>query len=309
MGASFTALSHRQQGLLLTGGGALVMSPDALLIKLAGLPDADILMWRGLLSALGFFLIVLARHGNGTIQAYRRCGWVGIGVALLFSLTTCGFVLGNQYTKGGNVLMILSGAPLIAAGLSWVILKERLPRRTWVAIVLCVIGIVLVALDDSGVGSWQGNAFALLAASTLAINFTLCRTRPGVDMSPMLTFAGLIVAVGAGFVQLASGGVSLPPIERWLVVVGLCLVIVPLGVTLIQRGPLYLPAAEVGLLLLLEVVVGTLWVWGILGERPAPLSFVGGALVIGTLAVKGLYERRLEQRRYPAFDPSSSGTS
>ncbi|GHC34034.1 DMT family transporter [Aidingimonas halophila] len=304
--SGFNTLSHRQQGLLLTGGGALVMSPDALLIKVAGLPDAEILMWRGLLSALGFFLIVVARHRGNTVAAYRRCGWVGIGVALLFSMTTCGFVLGNQYTKGGNVLMILAGAPLIAAGLSWVILKERLPRRTWLAIALCVIGIVLVALDDSGVGSWQGNAFALLAASTLAINFTLCRTRPGIDMSPMLTFAGLIVAIGAGFVEFSSGGLSLPPIDRWLVVVVLCLVIVPLGVTLIQRGPLYLPAAEVGLLLLLEVVVGTLWVWWILGEQPAPLSFVGGALVIGTLLAKGLYERRLERRRYPDFDPSSA---
>ena len=75
------------------------MSPDALLIKLAALPDAEILMWRGFLSGLGFFLIALARHGRGILGVYRRCGGTGIAVALLFSLTTCGFVLGNQYTK------------------------------------------------------------------------------------------------------------------------------------------------------------------------------------------------------------------
>jgi len=287
------SFSHRQQGLLLTGGGALIISPDALLIKLIGLPDGDILMWRGLLTALGFVIIMLARHGAGTVAAYRRCGWTGIGVALLFSFSTFGFVLGNQYTKGGNVLMILAGAPLIAALLSRLFLGERLPRRTWLAIALCLVGTSLIVLDDAGVGSWVGNAFALLAATGLAANFTLCRTRPGVDMSPMLTLSGLIVAMVAGLFNLAGSGLTLPPVASALWLVLLCLFILPLGFTLIQRGPLYLPAAEVGLLMLLEVVVGTLWVWWLLGEQPAPVALVGGSLVLGTLLVKGLYERRL----------------
>ncbi|MCE8023327.1 DMT family transporter [Billgrantia aerodenitrificans] len=291
-----TTLSHRQRGLLLTAGGALIMAPDALLIKVANLPDAEILMWRGFLSALGFFLIALMRHGCSIWGVYRRCGWTGIAVALLFSLTTCGFVLGNQYTKAGNVLMILAGAPLIAAALSWVILKERLPRRTWVAIWLCLAGIAMIALDDAGTGSWVGNAFALMAATTLAINFTLCRTRPGVDMSPMLVFNGLIVGSVAGLFWLAGGEPALPPTDQLAVVVLLCLLIVPCGVTLLQRGPLYLPAAEVGLLLLLEVVVGTLLAWWIIAEQPAPMALVGGVMVLGTLTVKGLYERHLELR-------------
>ncbi|UYG02722.1 DMT family transporter [Halomonas sp. LR3S48] len=290
------SLSHRQQGLLLTGGGALIISPDALLIKLIGLPDSEILLWRGLLTALGFVVIMLARHGAGTLAAYRRCGWTGIGVALLFSGSTFGFVLGNQYTKGGNVLMILAGAPLIAALLSRLFLGERLPRRTWLAIWLCLLGTSLIVLDDAGAGSWIGNGFALLAATALAANFTLCRTRPGVDMSPMLTLSGLIVAATAALFGLAGGGIALPPADSLLLLVLLCLVLLPLGFTLIQRGPLYLPAAEVGLLMLLEVVVGTLWVWWILGERPAPVALVGGALVLGTLLAKGLYERRIERR-------------
>ncbi|MCE8019378.1 DMT family transporter [Halomonas sp. MCCC 1A11036] len=299
-----STLSHRQQGLLLTGGGALIMAPDALLIKVADLPDAEILMWRGFLSALGFLLIALVRYGRGTWAAYRRCGWTGIAVALLFSLTTCGFVLGNQYTKAGNVLMILAGAPLIAAALSWAILKERLPRRTWLAIWLCMAGIAMIALGDAGAGSWVGNAFALMAATTLAINFTLCRTRPGIDMSPMLVFNGLIVGSVAGLLWFTGNEPALPTTNQLAVVVLLCLVIVPCGVTLLQRGPLYLPAAEVGLLLLLEVVVGTLLAWWILAEQPAPMAMIGGVLVLGTLFAKGFYERRLELRLRAGVDPA-----
>ena len=281
----------------MTGGGVLLISPDALLIKLIGLPDAEILVWRGLLTALGFLAIVLARHGRGAAAAYRRCGWTGIGVALLFSLSTFGFVLGNQYTRAGNVLMILAGAPLIAALLSRVFLHERLPRRTWLAILACLAGIALIALDDAGVGSWRGNAFALLAATAMAANFTLCRTRQDVDMSPMLTLAGVIVAAVAGLYGLMGAGIALPlgTTLAWLLV--LCLGLLPLGFTLLQRGPLYLPAAEVGLLMLLEVVVGTLWVWWLLGERPSPAAFAGGALVLGSLLLKGLVDRRVERRQ------------
>jgi drug/metabolite transporter (DMT)-like permease len=304
-----SALSHRQQGLLFTGGGALIMAPDALLIKVVNLPDAEILMWRGFLSALGFLLIALLRYGRGTLAAYRRCGWTGIAVALLFSLTTCGFVLGNQYTKAGNVLMILASAPLIAAVLSWIILKERLPRRTWLAIWLCMVGIAMIALDDAGAGSWIGNAFALMAATTLAINFTLCRTRPGIDMSPMLVFNGIIVGSVAGLLWLAGNEPALPETNQLVVVVLLCLVIVPCGVTLLQRGPLYLPSAEVGLLLLLEVVLGTLLAWWVLGEQPASVALLGGGLVLGTLLAKSFYERRLEMGQRAGLEPEPPTTA
>ncbi|WP_355660404.1 DMT family transporter [Halomonas salifodinae] len=291
------ALSRRRQGLAMTAGGALVISPDALLIKLIGLPDAEILLWRGLLTALGFVIIVGLRQGRGFVAAYRRCGITGVAVALLFAGSTLGFVLGNQYTKGGNVLMILAGAPLFAALLSRLFLGERQPLGTWLAIAACLLGTALIVGDDAGTGSLLGNGFALLAALSLAANFTLCRTRPGIDMSPMLTLSGLIVAGLAAAYGLGGGaGLSWPPAERLGLLLLLCLGLLPLGFTLIQRGPLYLPAAEVGLLMLLEVVVGSLWVWWLLAERPAPLALVGGALVLGTLGLKGAFDLRRERR-------------
>lgn len=288
-------VSHYQRGLLLTAAGPLIISPDALLIKLIDLPDSQMLMWRGLLTALGYSVLVLVLHGANTPAVLRRCGLVGLGVAGLFTLSSVGFVLGNHYTKGGNVLMILAGAPLFAALLSRFFLHERLPRRTWVAIGLCLVGTSLIVFDDAGAGSWVGNVFALLAALGLAANFTLCRTRPGVDMSPMLSLSGLMLALLAPWI--ASGGVGLPDASQagWLVL--LCLILLPAGFTLIQRGPLYLPAAEVSLLFLLETVAGTLWVWWVLDEQPSGLAFVGGGLILGTLLSKGLIERRLERKR------------
>ncbi|GAA5175976.1 MULTISPECIES: DMT family transporter [Halomonadaceae] len=151
-------------------------------------------------------------------------------------------------------------------------------------------------LANAGPGSWLGNAFAVMAALAMASNFTLCRTRPGVDMTPMLVLSGLLVAAAAWLAGLAAGdAVVVPTAAQAGYLALLCLVLLPLGFTLIQRGPLYLTAADVSLLMLLETVTGTLWVWWLLGETPAPLAFVGGALVVGTLMTKGLLDRRRER--------------
>lgn len=292
----FTSLSLRQQGLLLTAAGPLIISPDALLVKLIGMADSQALLWRGLLTALGFAAILWLRCGRNSWQAMHRCGWTGVGVATLFGISNAGFVLGNHYTKGSNVLMILAGTPLIAALLSRVFLHERLPLRTWLAIGLCLVGTSLIVFDDAGPGSWLGNAFAVMAALAMASNFTLCRTRHGVDMTPMLVLSGLLVAGASLLAGLAAGdAVVMPSAAQAGYLALLCLVLLPLGFTLIQRGPLYLPAADVSLLMLLETVTGTLWVWWLLGERPARLAFVGGALVLGTLVAKGLLDRYRER--------------
>ncbi|MFC3291963.1 DMT family transporter [Modicisalibacter luteus] len=293
---SFSSLSLRQKGLLMTAAGPLIISPDALLIKLVGMPDSQVLFWRGALFALGMLIVLLLRSGRRIGTMFRRCGLTGLGVAVFFGLSNLGFVLGNQYTKGGNVLMILAGTPLIAALLSRFFLHERLPWRTWLSILLCLAGTSLIVLDDAGPGSWLGNAFALLSAVSMAANFTLCRTRPDIDMSPMLAVSGLFLIVVAWPMATMMGGILLPSVTQagWLAL--LCLVLLPLGFTLIQRGPLYLSAADVSLLMLLETVAGTLWVWWILEEQPSLLAFIGGTVVLGTLLGKSLIERRLERQ-------------
>ncbi|GAB2802865.1 DMT family transporter [Halomonas shantousis] len=293
----FSSLSLRQQGLLLTALGPLIISPDALLVKLVGMPDSQALLWRGLLTALGFQIILMLRRGRGAWQAFRDCGWTGVGVATLFGLSNIGFVLGNHYTKGGNVLMILAGTPLIAALLSRVFLHERLPRRTWLAIGLCLLGTSLIVFDEAGPGSWQGNAFAVMSALCMAANFTLCRTRPTIDMSPMLVLSGLLVAAVSLMATVSSEAeLLLPSAIQAAYLALLCLILLPLGFTLIQRGPLYLPAADVSLLMLLETVAGTLWVWWVLDEQPSMLALVGGGLVLVTLLAKGLVDRHYERR-------------
>ncbi|GHA11261.1 DMT family transporter [Oceanisphaera arctica] len=281
-------MDNHQKGFLLTAIGVLIISPDALLLRVISLPAEQVVLWRGLLNVLGFWLIVVARYRGQWWRSYLVCGRAGLGCALLFSFSTIGFILGNHFTKAGNVLVILASAPLIAALLSRLFLQERLPMRTWLVIGVCLFGISLIVLDDAGAGSWLGSAFALMAAVGLAGNLTLARSRPEIDMSPMLALSGLITAGLAGF---WSGEVLLPDAVNmsWLVL--LCLILMPVGFTLIQQGPQYLPSAEVSLLLLLETLFGTLLVWLFLSERPTNMGLLGGAIVLMAMLAKSGLER------------------
>ncbi|MGB2149547.1 MAG: DMT family transporter [Cobetia amphilecti] len=334
------ARALQARGVALTALGVLLISPDALLLRLADVADGPLVFWRGLLTAIGFALILLLTQRGGPGQRFasalarmRGCGRTGLWVALLFTGSTLGFVLANQYTRAGNVLIILAASPLFAALMSRLWLGERQPRHVWGAILVSLAGITLLVMDEAGSGSLTGNLLALGCSLSLAGNFTLCRTRPGLDMSPMLTLSGLLTAlcgllactwlavsgvgvdegVGEGLESVLtqlwpSHSADFAQRAGWLVL--LCLVLSPLGFTLIQRGPLYLPSAEVALLMLLESVFGILWVWWVLDESLTLRGWVGGAMVLGAMLIKSLIDRRLrhlQATRTPSADASAGG--
>jgi drug/metabolite transporter (DMT)-like permease len=195
-------------------------------------------------------------------------------------------------TAAGNVLVILNTAPVIAALIAWLFWKESLSRRTWAVILVCISGATIIAAGEWGQGDPLGLIMAAIAATALASNLNVARSRPGADMSVMLMFGSLLVA----FIAAAAGGAVIPSLHDSFFIALLCLFFLPIASTLIQIGPRYIPAAEVSLMLLLETVIGSLLVWLFLSEVPPALSVIGGTIVFSALACHGW----LEVRRYRA---------
>ncbi|MTI98783.1 MAG: DMT family transporter [Marinobacter adhaerens] len=276
----------RIKGLTIAALGVLFIVPDALLVKITSVDPVVFLFWRGLLLALSFFVISWARYRSRLVPEIRKCGRKGLFCAGAFAISTLGFVVGMKNTAAGNVLVILNTAPVIAAVIAWAVWKETLPLRTWVVILACVTGATFMAVGEFGKGDPLGLLMAVVAATALASNLNVARSKPDSDMSVMLMFGALVLATVAAL----FGGAQMPSGRDFFFIALLCLVFLPTACILIQIGPRYIPAAEVSLMLLLETVLGSFLVWLFLGEVPPKLSLVGGVIVFSALATHGWTE-------------------
>ena len=289
-------LAEHQKGLLLTTLGVLVLSPDSLLVRLAGLEPFTLLVWRGALQALGILAILALLYPGQVMAQIRAIGRCGLLLAAVFTGSTLFFILALYHTAVADVLIIVAAAPLAAAVLSRSFLGEAVPFRTWVAITLTLLGIGLLVLEDLGSGSLWGDFSAFCCALCIGASLTITRHGRAVSMVPAMSLAGTLTALLALPLALFLEPGSLVPAGPQLVYVLLMgLFVAPVSFALITAGPRYLPAAEVGLLMLLETVLGPLWVWLIIGEYPGDLALIGGGIVVLTLAGHALAGNR--QRR------------
>lgn len=277
-------MQDRQRALLTTAFGVLLLSPDALVLRWLPVDAMQILAWRGLLTAFGMGGLLVLRHGRRLPRAIARCGWTGLGCALCYGLSTVCFVEAMQRAGAANTLLIYSVSPLAAGALAWLWLGERMRWYSLLAILVCMVGVALIVSDDAPGSDLVGNLLAVVAATLLSVNFTLARSQPLVDTSPALIF-GALLSAAIGY--LIGGTPQLGAVQ--LAVLALMAgVVLPAGFILIQHGPRSIGAAEVGLLLLLEVMLGPLWVWLFLGEAPTATVMLGGAILLGAMLAHGL---------------------
>ncbi len=288
----------RIKGLTIAALGVLFIVPDALLVKITSVDPVVFLFWRGLLLAISFFVISWARYRSRLVPEIRKCGRKGLFCAGAFAISTLGFVVGMKNTAAGNVLVILNTAPVIAAVIAWAVWKETLPLRTWIIILVCVSGATLMAVGEFGKGDPLGLMMAVVAATALASNLNVARSKPESDMSVMLMFGALALAAVAALL----GGAQVPSSRDFFFIALLCLVFLPTACILIQIGPRYVPAAEVSLMLLLETVLGSFLVWLFLGEVPPNLSLIGGVIVFSALAAHGWTEVNRYRKARVAVD-------
>lgn len=284
------ATQHRT-GAALAATGVIVVSFDALLVRLALADPAEVLFWRGLFMALSMTLASRALRRRWPWQAWRGNHLPTTAVALGFAATQGLFVVAIMTTRVANVMVIITAAPLFAAAMSGLFLREWVPMRTWIAIAMCVLGIAMVFGGSLGLGGALGDALALCGALVVAGNLTILRRSAGVDRMAMVAGAGITICL-----------VALPFAEplaintRSLAVLALMgLLQMPVALVLVTEATRFLPSAEVLLFVVLEVILGTFWVWLALGEEPPGATLLGGGVVIATLVIHSWLSLRHER--------------
>lgn len=285
-------MSERATGLAVVTAGVVVLSPDGLLTALVAADPATILFWRGLLLGATLLGWTLLRHRAGAWAAFAGLGWTGLLISVLFAASTAAFVYSILLAGVATALFVVAAAPLFAAILGRVALGERVLRRTFAAIAATLAGMAVIFHDGFGRGSVAGIAIAVAAALCWAAMLVALRHGRVADPAPALGAGGLLIALVMAFVAptLAVAGDDIV----WLGLLGL--VVLPLSHALIAMGPRWLPASEVGLLMLLEAVLGPLWAWIGIGQAPSGQTLFGGAIILAALTVNAAVGMAAERR-------------
>ena len=272
---------QRLRGISIVTAGVLIVSFDALLVRLAAVDGWTVGFWRGLFMALAMFSFGWRRSAETEDRPNRKAELLTGAILALASLS---LIHAFTMTPAANVVVILSSAPLFAAIISQIFLSEKCPIRTWLAIFVCIGGIIWVMSGSLGNSNYIGDIVALLGALLVGVYLTMLRRYHSVSRVKVLIYGGLIMALIC--LPLATP-LHLPwPTYFWLIISGL--IQMPLANFLLAIGPRYLPAAEVSLFLLLETVTAPIWVWLILGEVPPAKTLAGGGLILLTLILHSL---------------------
>ena len=236
---------------------------------------------------LGYVAIV---ERGQVLRGFKSVGGAGIAVALCVAIASGCFIGALNHASVARVLFILAVAPVLAALLAWATLGEPISRRTALAMVLALSG-VAVMLGAPGEASLIGDGLAFVVALAFSVMIVITRWRHEVSMAPATCLSQAILV--AAFLPFASPGEISGDDLAWLAALGIGQI--GLGFALLTVGARLIPAAQVGLITLLEVVLGPVWVWLALDERPGTLTLVGGTIVIAAIV--------LQTRETPSPDP------
>ena len=274
--------SRRQRrGQIYVALAAVAWSSAGVLQRQLTLDTATQVMGRAAFAGAALLIYVAVVERGRIVHAFRSVGLAGVAVALCVAFASGGFIAALNHTSVARVLFILAVAPVLAALLARITLGEPITRRTVLAMALALVG-VGVMLGSPGEGDLVGDALAFMTALAFAIMIVITRWRHDVSMAPATCLSQVILV--AVFLPFATPSEISGPDIGWLAALGIGQI--GLGFALLTVGARLIPAAQVGLITLLEVVLGPIWVWLALDERPSTATLIGGAIVIVAIVIQ-----------------------
>lgn len=284
-------------GVLLVGAAGLVWSLGGLFFRMveeAGI--WQVVAWRTGFLCVSMLIVVFWRYRGDAFAAFTRMGRWGIVGALGIGAANTLFMFSLQHTYVANTLLMLSASPILSAIIAWFFLRERVRRATLVAMFAVAVGVAVMVSGGLGTDRWLGDVLALVTVTAFAFVVIAVRAGRNVDMMPCVALGGFIACCFSVFMVTMQGeslAVSTNDLF-WCAMMGV--VQITGGMVLFIIGSKKLPAAELALLSLTEVICGPIWVWLVIGELPVQATFWGGAIVLAAMVGNALSGMR---RRHP----------
>ncbi|MFK7730369.1 MAG: DMT family transporter [Pseudomonadales bacterium] len=274
-----------RRGVVLAVVAGIILSTLGIGVRLLEQASGmQIIFYRAIGLLLFMSTVVIIRNRGISASKLLESGWLGFGASLAYTGASIAIIYALLNTTVANTMFVVSLAPLFAALAGWIFLREAVPLRTWVALVLAITGVLIMVNGGLSAQGLIGIGFALCMAVCYG-SFSVClRAGRDVDMLPPVCFSALLLGIIGWWY---ADSLHLPTQD-----IILCLAMgafqLGLGSLLLTMAAQSVPAAQITLLAMLEVVLNPVWVWLGVGEVPAPYTLVGGALIIGAIIYQAI---------------------
>lgn len=297
-------LSAHRRGLLFVFVAGVLWSTIGLFVRMVEDASAwQILLYRSASLTVLLFFVLLIRTRRNPFAQVRQVGWPGVIGGLALVGAYAGGIYSIQHTTVANAMLLFATAPFMAALLGWAVLREPVRLATGLAVFVAVLGIWVMFRDQSGALVPKASFAALASALCYAIFTVALRWGRSGDMLPAVFLSGIFAIVIMGAVCLLLGLPLVLSPQDTGVAMGMGVFQVGVGLIFYTLGSRSLPAAELTLLSLSEVLLAPLWVWLVLGETVARNTLLGGAILLLAIvfnALTGARAKAREKRRETA---------
>jgi drug/metabolite transporter (DMT)-like permease len=280
---AFDAARSHRRGQIYVALAALAWSSAGVLQRGLEVNAATQVAIRAAFAGVALVAWVAVNERGRVVEACRSVGRAGIAFAACLAVASGAFIVALNHTTVAHVLFIQAMAPVLAALIARVALGEPISARTGVAMGVAVAGVAIMVGGPGG-GNLLGDGLSITMALAFAVSIVISRHRRDVSMGPATCLAQLFLLIV--FLPFSSpGGMSG---DDLLALAALGGGQIGLGLAFLTVGTRLIPAAQVALITLLEVVLGPLWVWLAVHERPTTATLVGGAVVVVAVVIQAL---------------------
>ena len=279
-------------GPLLVFLGACCLSFGGLIVKsFEGATLWQILFWRSVFFSITVLFFLIITYRLKFINSIVKSGIPGIFGGIILSAGYVGYVFAMYNTTVANANFIIQTQVIFLAIFGYLFLKEKITKLTLASIILAFSGIFIMLGSSLSPGQMQGNIGAFVMPVSFAVLILIVRKYPNIDMIPLQLIAG-IGALIIGY--LMSPKILISNHDIFLgFIAGFFQV--GIGFILITIGARTTTAALVGIIMLIEAVLGPLWAWIFISEKPPMVVFVGGSIVISAVLLQ-FANRKVEKK-------------
>ena len=273
------------KGIILGLLGALIITPDTLFMKLSKFGPYEMLSWRGLETAIILYIVWYFISKNRKFDFLNSIKLNGIIASLLIGIGGISFTYAISVSVVSIVLFALAFSPFVSAFFSYYILREKISKFSLFFLFTALVGISIAVLDIKSLdlninNNIKGCFLGLFTAFTLGISLVLFRSDKSLPVMLINSYGGFIAGI-SGLIYLLVNGSIINLLNGNIFFISISgFIIIPLSFFLLTFSTRFTSATNISLFLLLETILGPIWIFFFIGEKLSKNQIFGGILVI-----------------------------